>query len=109
MCEPLAFEGTFFGTTTPAADSLRIPDRQGLDWVGREDGVPVRLGDAARDPRTYSSAPPDDPESMLIVPMVHQDTVRGVIVVTALGRDRFDTGRRGDAGDLRRLRRSRRS
>ena len=52
--------------------------------------MPVRLGDAARDPRGLIVGPTDDPESMLIVPMVHQDTVRGVIVVSALGRDQFD-------------------
>ena len=27
---------------------------------------------------------------MLIVPMLHQDVVQGVIVVSAIGRDRFE-------------------
>jgi diguanylate cyclase (GGDEF)-like protein len=91
MCEPLAFEGTMFGTTTPPAESLRIAVGHGLTgWVA-EHGLPVRLGDAARDPRGVVVGETDEPESMLIVPMLHQDTVRGVIVVSALGRDRFDT------------------
>ena len=91
MCEPLAFEGTLFGTTTPPLESLRIAVGQGLTgWVA-EHGLPVRLGDAARDPRGLIVGNTDDPESMLIVPMLQKDIVHGLIVVTALGRDRFDT------------------
>jgi diguanylate cyclase (GGDEF)-like protein len=90
MCEPLAFEGTFLGDTAPPLESLRIPVGVGLTgWVA-EHGRAVRLGDAARDPRSLIVGNTDEPESMLIVPMLHQEVVHGVIVVTALGRDRFD-------------------
>ena len=90
MCEPLAFEGTFLGDTNPPLESLRIPVGTGLTgWVA-EHGRTVRLGDAARDPRSLIVGSIDQPESMLIVPMLHQGVVRGLIVVTALGRDRFD-------------------
>jgi diguanylate cyclase (GGDEF)-like protein len=90
MCEPLAFEGTLFGTTDPPLESLRIAVGQGLTgWVAKH-GLPVRLGDAARDPRGLIVGNTDNPESMLIVPMLQKDVVHGLIVVTALGRDRFD-------------------
>jgi diguanylate cyclase (GGDEF)-like protein len=90
MCEPLAFEGTFLGTTSPSTESLRIPVGTGLTgWVA-EHGRTVRLGDAARDPRSLIVGDADEPESMLVVPMLHQEVVRGVIVVTAIGRDRFN-------------------
>ncbi len=90
MCEPLAFEGTLFGTTTPPPESLRIAVGEGLTgWVAKH-GIPVRLGDAARDPRGLIVGNTDNPESMLIVPMLQKDVVHGVIVVSALGRDRFD-------------------
>ena len=91
MCEPLAFEGTFLGTATPALESLRVPVGKGLTgWVAKH-GRPVRLGDAARDPRGWVVGTTDEPESILIVPMLQQNVVEGVIVVTALGRDRFDS------------------
>ena len=90
MCEPLAFEGTFLGTTKPALESLRVPIGKGLTgWVA-EHGRPVRLGDAARDPRGWVVGTTDEPESILIVPMLQQDVVQGLIVVTAIGRDRFE-------------------
>ncbi len=90
MCEPLAFEGTFLGSTAPPIESLRVPIGFGLTgWVA-EHGRPVRLGDAALDPRSMLVGTTDQPESILIVPMLEQDAVRGVIVLTALGRDRFD-------------------
>jgi diguanylate cyclase (GGDEF)-like protein len=90
MCEPLAFEGTFLGTTTPALETLRVAIGEGLTgWVA-EHGRPVRLGDAARDPRGLIVGDTDQPESMLIVPMLQENVVQGLIAVTALGRDRFD-------------------
>jgi diguanylate cyclase (GGDEF)-like protein len=90
MCEPLAFAGTLLGTTTPPLESLRIAVGQGLTgWVAKH-GLPVRLGDAARDPRGLIVGNTDNPESMLIVPMLQKEVVHGLIVVTALGRDRFD-------------------
>jgi diguanylate cyclase (GGDEF)-like protein len=90
MCEPIAFEGTLFGSTAPPHESLRIPIGKGLTgWVAQH-GRSVRLGDAALDPRGLIVGNTDNPESMLIVPMLNQDVVHGLIVLTALGRDRFD-------------------
>nr|MBA2299437.1 diguanylate cyclase [Chloroflexota bacterium] len=86
----LAFEGTRFGSTAPPLENLRIPVGTGLTgWVAKH-GQSVRLGDAALDPRGLIVGNTDQPESMLIVPMLHQEVVHGMIMVTALGRDRFD-------------------
>ncbi len=89
-CEPLAFEGTFLGTQAPAPEQLRLPIGQGLTgWVAKH-GRPVRTGDAAADPRSRIVGQAEQPESMLVVPMVHASRVEGVIVLSAIGRDRFD-------------------
>ncbi|MGK2851483.1 MAG: EAL domain-containing protein [Candidatus Limnocylindrales bacterium] len=90
MCEPVAFDGTFLGTTTPDMATLRVPIGQGLTgWVAAH-GRPLRLGDAGADSRSLTVGSNDYPESMLVVPMVHEDAVHGVIVVSAEGRDRYD-------------------
>ena len=62
MCEPLAFEGTFLGTTDPALESLRVADRPGPHGLGRGARPPGparrrRAGSA----RTGSSGPPTSP------------------------------------------------
>ena len=41
---------------------------------------------------------------MLVVPMIYEDVVHGVIVVSRLGRDRFDADDETTFSDLRRLR-----
>ena len=90
MCEPIAFDGTFLGSDTPAPETLRLPIGVGLTgWVAKT-GKPLRLGDAAADPRGQVVVATDAPESMLLVPMVHEDVVQGVIVVSAEGADRYD-------------------
>ena len=90
MCEPIAFEGTFLGTTQPDMARLRTPIGQGLTgWVAAN-GRPLRLGDATRDPRSVVLIENALPESMLLVPMVQEELVRGVIVVSEPGTDRFD-------------------
>ncbi len=90
MCEPIAFEGTFLGTTQPDMARLRMPIGQGLTgWVAAN-GRPLRLGDATRDPRSVVLIENALPESMLLVPMVQEELVRGVIVVSEPGTDRFD-------------------
>jgi diguanylate cyclase (GGDEF)-like protein len=89
MCEPIAFEGTFLGSTQPDMETLRMPVGQGLTgWVAAN-GRPLRLGDATRDARSVILGD-RRPESMLLVPMIQDDLVRGVIVVSAFGTDRFD-------------------
>jgi diguanylate cyclase (GGDEF)-like protein len=89
-CEPLAFEGRFLGTTTPSPEQLRLPIGVGLTgWVAANDRT-IRTGDAAADPRGRIVGTTEQIESMLVVPMSIEEVVHGVIVVSALGRDRFD-------------------
>jgi diguanylate cyclase (GGDEF)-like protein len=89
MCEPIAFEGTFLGTTEPDMAALRVPIGEGVTgWVAKH-GRPLRLDDATNDPRVVIVGE-RRPESMLIVPMVQDEVVRGVIVVSAMGTGRFD-------------------
>jgi diguanylate cyclase (GGDEF)-like protein len=90
MCEPVAFQGTFLGVRDPDPASLRVAIGEGLTgWVAAN-GRPIRLDDAAADPRGRLVGSTTQPESMLVVPMSYADTVHGVIVVSALGRARFD-------------------
>jgi diguanylate cyclase (GGDEF)-like protein len=90
MCEPIAFQGTFLGTSEPDPGMLRVAVGRGLTgWVA-EHGETVRIGDASSDPRTIVVRDLDQPESMLLVPMRFDATVLGVIVVSKEGRDRFD-------------------
>ena len=92
MCEPIAFQGTFIGVADPAPENLRGRDRRGPDRLGRRaQARPCGSGDAAADPRGVDRrVEADEPESMLVVPMIYEDAVHGVIVVSRLGRDRFD-------------------
>lgn len=90
MCEPIAFHGTFYGVDDPDPASLRIKVGEGLTgWVAANHRT-LRLGDATADPRSIPMGPSDGPESMLFVPMMYEDVVHGVIVVSRHGRDRFD-------------------
>jgi diguanylate cyclase (GGDEF)-like protein len=90
MCEPIAFEGTFLGTTEPDMETLRMPIGQGLTgWVAAN-GRALRLSDATKDPRSVVLGDGAVPESMLVVPMIQEQLVRGVIVVSEPGTDRFD-------------------
>jgi diguanylate cyclase (GGDEF)-like protein len=90
VCEPIAFKGTFLGVTDPEPEALRVKIGEGLTgWVAAN-GRPLRLGDAANDPRGVVIGPNEEPESMLLVPMAFEEQVHGVIVVSARGADRFD-------------------
>ncbi len=90
MCEPIAFQGTFMGTTSPTEEMLRCPIGTGLTgWVA-EHGQPLMIGDAQADSRSMVVGKTTGPESMLVVPMSFEGTVRGVIVLSRLGQNRFD-------------------
>ena len=90
MCEPIAFHGTFGGVTDPDPASLRIKIGHGLTgWVAANHRT-LRLGDATADPRSIPMGSTEGPESMLFVPMMYEDVIHGVIVVSRHGRDRFD-------------------
>jgi diguanylate cyclase (GGDEF)-like protein len=89
-CEPIAFQGIFMGRSDPDPEMLRVRIGEGLTgWVA-EHGLPVVLGDAHTDPRSLVVGETNGPESMLVVPMMHEEHVHGVVVVSRLGRDRFE-------------------
>ncbi|HJP88036.1 MAG TPA: EAL domain-containing protein [Candidatus Limnocylindrales bacterium] len=88
-CEPIAFEGIFMGRSDPDPEMLRVRVGEGLTgWVA-EHGATIVLGDAHTDPRSLVVGETNGPESMLVVPMTHEEHVHGVVVVSRLGRDRF--------------------
>ncbi|HEX8940997.1 MAG TPA: diguanylate cyclase [Candidatus Limnocylindrales bacterium] len=89
VCEPVAFKGRFMGVEDPSPEMLRVPVGVGLTgWVAAN-GRPIRVGDASRDARSKTVGPERGPESLLVVPMAYEDRVRGVIVLSKLGVDRF--------------------
>jgi diguanylate cyclase (GGDEF)-like protein len=88
-CEPIAFQGVFMGTAHPTEDMLRVRVGTGLTgWVAAHDEALV-IGDAQADRRSVIVGRSDGPESMLLVPMSFEGQVRGVIVVSRLGSNRF--------------------
>jgi len=89
MCEPIAFGGTFLGLSNPAAEVLRVPVGTGLTgWVAANDTA-VRVADARTDPRRLVVGGDEEAESLLLAPMSHEDVVRGVVVVSKKGADRY--------------------
>ena len=91
MCEPIAFSGRFLGEDNPPAEKLRVAVGQGLTgWVA-EHNETLLVGDAASDSRGLIVGDVGTPESMLVVPMSFEDRVCGVIVVSKLGEDMFDS------------------
>ncbi|MFN8628750.1 MAG: EAL domain-containing protein [Chloroflexota bacterium] len=88
-CEPIAFQGEFMGIGRPTTEMLRLPIGQGLTgWVALHN-KPLRLGDAADDPRSVQIGERRGAESMLLVPMSWEDRVMGVIVVSTVGYDQY--------------------
>jgi diguanylate cyclase (GGDEF)-like protein len=88
-CEPIAFQGTFLGTTNPSPEQLRVQVGRGLTgWVA-EHGEALKIGDGPSDPRSLVVGDTNGPESMLVVPMTFEGRVRGLVVASQLGRDRF--------------------
>ena len=88
-CEPIAFQGTFMGRTDPEPEVLRVRIGEGLTgWVA-EHGEPMLLGDARHDARSLLVGDTSGPESMLVVPMIYEGHVRGIVVASRLGMDRF--------------------
>ena len=89
VCEPIAFGGVFLGTADPSPEMLRIEIGRGLTgWVAANN-APVRVADARRDPRRVTVGRDEEPESMLVAPMTYDEVVRGVIVVSTKGFDRY--------------------
>ncbi len=105
VCEPIAFQGTFLGSSDPDPETLRVAIGEGLTgWVA-ENNQTVRSGDAGADPRGVVMGSNAEPESMLIVPMAFEDVVHGVVVVSKRGRDRFDADDETTFGIFAELRR----
>jgi diguanylate cyclase (GGDEF)-like protein/excisionase family DNA binding protein len=88
-CEPIAFEGVFLGTANPTPEQLRVRIGEGLTGWAAQHGKPLMIGDAHSDPRSLVVGSTIGPESMLVVPMAYEGRVRGIVVASRLGRDRF--------------------
>ena len=89
MCEPIAFRGSFGGSTNPDPEILRVPIGDGLTGWAAARNETVIVGDAASDPRALPRFLSDEPESMIVAPISFEDHVHGLMVVSATGRDRF--------------------
>jgi diguanylate cyclase (GGDEF)-like protein len=88
---PVAFEGRFGAYEKVDVEILRAKVGFGFTgWVAQH-GMPLRVDDALRDPRGMTIPGTDDvDESMLLVPMRHDDRMLGVITLSKLGVRGFD-------------------
>jgi diguanylate cyclase (GGDEF)-like protein len=89
---PIAFEGRVGEYEKVDLALLRTRLGRGFTgWVGQH-GEPLLIRDANDDPRGASIPGTDDvDESMLVVPMRYDDAVVGVITLSKLGLDQFNT------------------
>ncbi|HSK52239.1 MAG TPA: GAF domain-containing protein, partial [Clostridia bacterium] len=88
---PVAMSGQVGEYVDETAEQLRVKLGQGITgWVA-EHRVAQSLPDAARDPRanTIPGTEDDLDESMLLAPMVFEDQVLGVLVLSKLGLHQF--------------------
>ncbi len=88
---PVAWRGEIGEYRAEDFELLRTRIGAGITgWVA-EHGVAQYLPDAANDSRaaTLAGTEPDIPESMLLAPMLYEDGVIGVIVLSKLGLDQF--------------------
>ena len=88
---PVAFSGQVGEYVEETPEQLRIGVGVGITgWVAAN-GVAQNLPDAAGDPRaqTIPGTEDDLDESMLLAPMVFDDQVLGVLVLSKLGLDQF--------------------
>jgi len=88
---PIAFEGRVGAYEQVDPEILRTRMGEGFTgWVAAH-GTPLRVDDAGSDPRGATIPGTDDvDESMLVVPMRHDDRLLGVITLSRLGLNRFD-------------------
>ena len=88
---PVAMRGQVGEYVDETPDQLRVAVGEGITgWVA-EHRVAQNLADAADDPRadTIPGTEDDLDESMLLAPMVFEDQVLGVLVLSKLGLDQF--------------------
>ena len=96
---PVAIKGQVGEYFDETLDQLRVSVGEGITgWVAEHEVAQI-LGDAANDPRadTIPGTEDDLDESMLLAPMIFDDQVLGVLVLSKLGLDQFT------ADDLRLL------
>ncbi len=87
---PVAFRGDISEYGGETLEALRIRLGEGLTGLVALRGEPLVIPDAARDERAIQidGTPPVD-ESMLLMPMLYEQRVTGVIVLSKLGIDQF--------------------
>ena len=88
---PVAMQGQVGEYVDETPDQLRVTLGEGITgWVA-DNRVAQNLGDAAADPRanTIPGTEDDLDESMLLAPMLFDDQVLGVLVLSKLGLDQF--------------------
>jgi len=88
-CEPIAFRGMFGGSRSPDPAVLRCLIGEGLTGWAAAHNETVLVGDGTVDPRSLRRFLSVASESFLAVPISFEDHVHGVIVLSAIGRDRF--------------------
>jgi diguanylate cyclase (GGDEF)-like protein len=88
---PIVFEGRVGAYEKVDLDILRTKVGDGFTgWVAKH-GTAIRVDDAEGDPRGMTIPGTDDvAESMLVVPMLHDDALVGVITLSKLGLRQFD-------------------
>jgi len=89
---PVAMQGRVGEYEDETPEQLRVRIGQGITgWVAAQ-RVAQYLPDAARDPRanTIPGTEDDLDESMLLAPMIFEDEVLGVLVLSKLGLNQFD-------------------
>jgi diguanylate cyclase (GGDEF)-like protein/excisionase family DNA binding protein len=88
---PVAMQGRVGEYQDETIETLKLKFGQGITgWVA-EHRQPVRLDDAANEPRakTIDGTEDDLDESMLLAPMLFEDEVLGVLVLSKLGLRQF--------------------
>src|SRR4051794_15410400 len=88
---PVAFEGRVGAYEKVDLEILRTKVGEGFTgWVARH-RTALRVDDTNADPRGMTIPGTDDvDESMLVVPMIHEDRLIGVITLSKLGLRQFD-------------------
>ena len=105
---PVAMQGQVGEYVDETPDQLRVTLGEGITgWVAAQPDRPEPAATPPADPRanTIPGTEDDLDESMLLAPMIFDDQVLGVLVLSKLGLDQFTRRRPAAARDLRQLRR----